>query len=362
MTRQPCPYLPLLAALAAAIPAVALAVPGLNIWPSKLDVSAPAGEIRTGVVAVQNQGVSTRTLRVMTVNCRMERDGSLSYFDGDDPRGCRSWIKTSSVEITINPRANQQLLYSVRVPKGASGSYVAAVLLADAARAVPEPREYRDLPGIIIFVTVPNTGQRAADLLGLSLRQEPGETGYAAELLVRNRGTVMLAPSGLVQAFSEDGSEKQRAPVNEGKELVLPGAERALIVPGLRLAAGTYKVTATVDYGALELLQGETTVFIRAGEVMHQQAGIGNAGEREPGRGEPVRSGPPPTGAKGGKASKEDIAELMRLGTSLYSSGDYAKALNVWQRVLKADPKNAAARKNLERTRQKLTALKGAKE
>lgn len=338
----------------------ALAVPGLNVWPSKVEVSAAAGAVKTGVLAVQNQGVSTRTLRVLAVNCRMNRDGSLSYTDEDEPRGCRSWIKASDREITVNPRTNHQLLYSIKLPRDAAGSYFAALLLADATRQDLSPREYQDLPGAIILVTAANSGTRAADLVGLSLRRG-GEGGFTAELLVQNHGTLSLTPSGLLQAYGEDGAEVLRLPINEGKELVLPGATRALNVPVERLETGSYKITATVDYGSLELLQGETTVYVKAGEVVHQQGGNVGGRDSEAARGERAKPVAPPAGAKGGKASPEDIAELMRLGTSLYSSGDYAKALSVWQRVLKADPKNAAARKNLERTKQKLKALKGAK-
>ncbi|MCU0607360.1 MAG: hypothetical protein MUF78_08085 [Candidatus Edwardsbacteria bacterium] len=340
--------------------ASAFAVPGLNVWPSKVEVSAAAGAVKTGVLAVQNQGVSTRTLRVLVVNCRMNRDGSLSYVEEDDPRGCRQWIKASAREITINPRANHQLLYSVKLPRDAAGSYIAALLLADAARQDLASGDYRDLPGAIMLVTVPNSGARAADLAGLSLRRSDGE-GYVAELLVRNRGTLALTPSGLVQVYGDDGAEKQRLTLNQGRELVLPGATRSLDVPIERLEAGSYKMTATVDYGSLELLQGETTVYVKGGEVLHQQGGEKRIDETGPDRQQPAKANAPAAGAKKGKASQEDIAELMRLGTSLYSSGDYAKALGVWQRVLKADPRNAAAKKNLERTRQKLKALKGAK-
>ncbi|MRR09427.1 hypothetical protein EG831_04995 [bacterium] len=342
------------------LPPPAHAVPGLNVWPSKVEVSAAAGAVKTGVLAVQNQGVSTRTLRVLVVNCRMNRDGSLSYVDEDDPRGCRQWIKASAREITLNPRANHQLLYSVKLPRDASGSYSAALLLADAARQDLTPRDYQDLPGAIMLVTVPNSGTRAADLTGLSLRRSDSE-GYVAQVLINNRGTLTLMPSGLLQLYGDDGGEKLRLPINDGKELVLPGATRALDVPIDRLEAGSFKMTATVDYGSVELLQGETTVYVRGGEVLHQQAAATSSGKDGPDRAQPAKNGTGPTGAKMGPASQQDIAELMRLGTSLYSSGDYAKALSVWQRVLKADPKNAAAKKNLERTRQKLKALKGAK-
>jgi tetratricopeptide (TPR) repeat protein len=56
--------------------------------------------------------------------------------------------------------------------------------------------------------------------------------------------------------------------------------------------------------------------------------------------------------------SKEEIDALYRDGTRLFSAGDYQAAMKIWQRILKADPGHANARRNMERTRQKLEALK----
>lgn len=66
----------------------------------------------------------------------------------------------------------------------------------------------------------------------------------------------------------------------------------------------------------------------------------------------PARPAPPP------KLSKAEIDALYREGTSLFGAGDYQAALRIWQRILNADPGHANARRNLERTRQKIEALR----
>jgi hypothetical protein len=344
----------------------ALAIPGLNIWPSKVEMTVASGAIKTGVLAVQNQGVSTRTLQVLAVNCRMNQDGSLTYLNEDDQYGCRSWIRTSAQEITINPRANYQLLYSVKVPVTAAGSYIAAILFADASRALT-PQEYQDLPGTIILQTVPNTGVKAADLLGLMMQRNQDDANYSVMLTLQNRGNLTLVPSGQLQVFAEDGSERLKVPINEGKEMVLPGSTRQLLVPlEANLEAGSYKVTATIDYGSLELLQGETTVFIKSGEIVYQKGGDKTPRPAQPGTVQPPDQPPPVSGklpiqGASAKLGKGDLEQLIKTGTSLYSSGEYARSLAVWQKILKIDPRNAAAKKNMERTKQKLKAQKNAK-
>jgi|GEM_PF-2664886 len=61
------------------------------------------------------------------------------------------------------------------------------------------------------------------------------------------------------------------------------------------------------------------------------------------------------------KLSSSEIDALYKEGTRLYSSGDYQGALKIWQKILKADPAHSNARRNLEKTQQKLDALKKAK-
>ena len=353
-----------LAALWPARPALALL--GLNVWPSKFELQVAPGGQKTGVIAVQNQSMSKMRLQVLILNCRMNEAGAMTYVDGDDPYGCRAWLKTSAQEFEVNPRTNYQLLYSIRVPKDAAGSYIAAILLADAARQLT-PNEYQDLQGTIVLQTVPGSGVKAADLLGLALQKSTADANFAAVLTMQNRGNLALTPSGQLQLFAEDGSEKLNAPINEGKEMVLPGSTRRLLVPLENLEAGSYKVTATVDYGSLELLQGETTVFIKSGEIIYQKGadktprGIPTPAAAASDQQPPVKGKPVKPGAAGAKLGKGDIDQLVKTGTALYSSGEYAKSLAVWQKILKIDPRNAAAKKNMERTNQKLKAQKNAK-
>lgn len=54
--------------------------------------------------------------------------------------------------------------------------------------------------------------------------------------------------------------------------------------------------------------------------------------------------------------AKEDPYQLYLLGVEAYTKDDYELAISYWERVLKIDPGNSRARKNIERARQKLAA------
>jgi hypothetical protein len=75
----------------------------------------------------------------------------------------------------------------------------------------------------------------------------------------------------------------------------------------------------------------------------------------------PARAAARPPEPAPPKMSPAEIDALYKEGTRLFGAGDYQGALAIWQRILRSDPGHANARRNLERTRQKLEALKKAK-
>lgn len=58
------------------------------------------------------------------------------------------------------------------------------------------------------------------------------------------------------------------------------------------------------------------------------------------------------------RPSAAEIKRLRDLGIRQYSAGEYQQALQSWQQLLRIDPGNAEAKRNLARTRQKLDAIR----
>jgi hypothetical protein len=69
----------------------------------------------------------------------------------------------------------------------------------------------------------------------------------------------------------------------------------------------------------------------------------------------------PAPAVSGPKLSPSEIDALYKEGSKLFSSGDYQGALKMWQKILSSEPGHASAKRNLERTRQKLEAQRKAK-
>jgi len=57
----------------------------------------------------------------------------------------------------------------------------------------------------------------------------------------------------------------------------------------------------------------------------------------------------------------EEIRRLYSLGVKQFSAGDYSGAMDTWQKLLRLEPRNQGARRNLQRTKEKLEAIRRAK-
>ena len=60
-------------------------------------------------------------------------------------------------------------------------------------------------------------------------------------------------------------------------------------------------------------------------------------------------------------ASPAEVRRLRELGIRQYAAGEYQQALRTWQQLLKLDPANAEAKRNLQRTQAKLDAQNKAR-
>jgi hypothetical protein len=351
--------------LAAEVPAQA--TPGLMAWPSKIDLTVKAGDTKSGFITVQNQGLNKVRLKVTIMNCRMTEDGAIIYTNKNVSFGCSQWLKVEPAEFNLSTRANQQVFYAIDVPQNAQGTYMAVILFETNV----SNGDYQNLPGALVVETVPGTGQKKADLTELSFEKGVGGGNASAVLGISNTGSLMCSPTGSLEITDIKRGGKVSFAINREKEPVLPFSIRRYRIPLEGLYNGQYKVLAVVDYQGSEILQGEAAVTINAGELISQSNRV------LPGRakagGQPQSSGGQAKPEKQNNVSRPvepkaapllspaEIEELNRGAVKFYSEGDYEKALDQWQKVLRADPGNGGAKNGAQRARQKIEALKKAR-
>jgi len=78
---------------------------------------------------------------------------------------------------------------------------------------------------------------------------------------------------------------------------------------------------------------------------------------------EPAQAQPLPGQKSSGRRpglSPSEFKKLYDQGVRYFSAGEYARAMEIWQRILRGDPENQTVRRNLQRTRDKLEAMRKA--
>jgi hypothetical protein len=356
----------LLADLFTGSPASASA--GLMIWPSKVEVSIKAGGAKSGTINVQNQGLNKARLKVQLMNCRMDEDGSIIYTNKNVPSGGKQWLRVEPQEFEILPGASLQLLYAIEVPRNAQGTFMAGILLDNNPQG---NGDLQNLPGTLIVGNIPGTGEKRADLTELTFQKGIGGGNASAVLGISNSGSLMCSPTGSLEITDIARGGKTSFAINPEKEPVLPSALRRYRIPLEGLYNGQYKVLAVVDYQGGEILQGEATVTINAGELISQNNRVLPGRAKTQGQPQSPGSQAPPDRQKqtarqtepkaAPSLSAAEIEELNRGAVKFYSEGDYEKALAQWQKVLGADPGNSGARNGAYRARKKIEALKKAR-
>lgn len=346
----------------------------LNVWPPKIELNAMPGESRTGIINVDNKGSAVARMTAYTTDVGMDRSGNLNFPDGGSvPFSCEPWLLVNPEQFNLPQGSGQQVRYTLKIPADASGTYLACVFF----QTKPEDRSLATgsaisaRVGSMIVVNVTGTGSKSAELFSLGTRQSKDGRQSQVELGIRNKGNVLLRPSGTIEIKSAAGWTAEKIIFNDDKQAVLPFSERLYpIAISPNVEPGAYRLIATVDYGGRELLSGEARINLVAAQPLPpakaEAKQKGEKAKKEPPT-RPLRQGS--AQARSGadatqapKASAEEIKGLMAQGTRLYASGEYQQALGVWQKVLKLDPGNATASRNLTRTREKIEAQKRAKQ
>lgn len=338
----------------------------LNVWPPKIELTVMAGESRTGIINVDNKGSTVVRVSAYITDVGMDKNGEVSFPEGGTlPFSCEPWLLVNPEQFSLSQGSNQKVRYTIKVPRDASGTYLASIFF----QTKPDDRPLATGSAIsarissMIIVNVTGSGSKAAELFSMGTRQTSDGRQTQVELGIRNKGNVMLRPTGTVEIKSEAGWTVEKVNFNQDKQAVLPFSERLFPIPvSAQVEPGSYRLIATIDYGGRELLAGESKINLIAAaapkptpraETRQKSVRAGKEPARKPSDERPKAQAP--------KASPEEVAGLLAQGTRLYSSGEYQQALAIWQRILKLDPGNAAATRNLARTREKIEALKRAK-
>jgi len=331
----------------------------LNVWPPRVDLNVVPGENRTGVITVENKGGNPVRVLGYITDLGMDQQGNLTFPEGGTLSfSCESWMLVNPEDFTLSQGSNQRVRYTFKVPDDASGTYLASIFFQTKPQDITKGSgsKLAVRVGTIFVITVTGTGTKIGELTSLTMNNTGKENMAQIELGFKNKGNLLLRPKGTVEIKNESGWTVEKLAVNDDNQAVLPYSERVMRIPIANIKPGSYDLNATIDYGGAEILSGELKVNLVAAEMPRHNWPI-------PEPKAPIRTTQKPSKPVEPeiKASPEEIKSLFAQATKQYTAGEYQASLNTWQKLLKLDPGNSTARKNMERTKAKLDALKKIK-
>lgn len=331
----------------------------LNVWPPRVDLNVVPGESRTGVITVDNKGSEKVRVVCYITDIDMDKFGNLLFPEGGTlSQSCEPWLLVNPEDFTLSQGTNQRVRYTLKVPDNAAGTFLALIFF----QSKPEgktPTTGSQLAvrvGTMFVITVTGTGFKGGELTALSMNNINQDNIAQVELGFKNKGNLLVRPKGTVEIKNEAGWTVEKLMINEDNQAVLPFAERIIRIPIANIRPGSYDLIAMVDYGGSEILSGELKVKLIAAEAPRHSWPIPETKAPIKTTSQPVKKAEPAV-----KISPEEIKNLYALATKQYTTGDYQASLTTWQKLLKIDPGNSSARKNMERTKAKLEALKKIK-
>ena len=221
----------------------------ITIGPSRFEVSLPAGEVAGADYYVQNETEEAFHVVVEPENWLKE-----AYFYGD--LAIEDWVTFDTYEFDLQPKEIKKLRLTIKVPTDVKGELVAQIFFTSVTGRAEgaEAGGVRARIGAVLYVAVKGTEVVDANVRNITVGREKvnDEEKIKIGVNVRNNGNIHLRPTGTV--LVKDSKEQQVAELKLMSGLsVLPRKERTYYAywnePEPK--EGSYKVTATVDYGKI---------------------------------------------------------------------------------------------------------------
>ena len=254
------------------------AVPGaqassLAVSPLTIEAKADPGRSYTGVIKVMNPGDGrdaagvvvgeTLRVRVRPGDWALSLSGTPIYGKpGVFAGSCSRAVRVNPAEFTLAPGETKIVRYTVSLPPKQRGEFRTVIFFEADPRPVRVGEQHVGLItriGAIIYIDTTTAPERAVGFTDLRLFPD------RVEFELENTGNVHVRGTGEVQIRQGDRLV-HTLQISGFVVLPAPYHRRRITVPlehNPGLPAGTYTVTAVVDYGADKLMGARRTVRIQ---------------------------------------------------------------------------------------------------
>lgn len=221
--------------------------------------AAHPGEKYEGVILLRNSEETPSEVKVYQTDYLFYADGKNIYGEsGSVPRSNATWISVSPNRLTIPPREEFSVHYTVQVPSGQDmkGTYWSMIMVEPISETSAESAKWeKDKSkvaistviryGIQMITEIGNAGASQIKFADKKIISEDGNR--VLQLDIENTGERVLSPAVWVELYNKEGASVGR--FESGKVRIYPGCSvrHRILLP--KVAGGNYRALVVADNG-----------------------------------------------------------------------------------------------------------------
>lgn len=227
---------------------------GYTITPPRIEKSLFGAQEITESFEVQNLSTDTLRIKAGFEDFEIDYDGKVIFHPAGTFKNSVA-IRTvvNPEEFTVMPRSTENVRVTFRMPRDSAAAEYHGMIIF---KSQPIPTQYkRSITvageiGVPIYYAVANLLVRDASFDSLTA------SGDSARIVFYNAGNIHVRVRGETRVLTLD--ETIAASDSIPEFVVLPGQRRKIAVPlDPNLSGGDYLLRVRLDYGALQLMEGE---------------------------------------------------------------------------------------------------------
>lgn len=237
--------------LAALAPDFAFAAPvGITITPLKYIIEANPGERFTREVIVINPNDFNLTVRPEFQDFKVAENNTIQWIPAnvENPYKMTDWILIDRTEITLKPRGERKLPFSIYVPRNARpGGHYAAVFFAAVMDETITGVGSVPRVGALIILNVAGDVKKTGELKSFSSPLFVGSGPVNFKFTVLNTGTTHFETSGKITLTNIFG---QKTVIDSEKKFLYPNIKRDILAQwNKKTPIGIFLVRANISDG-----------------------------------------------------------------------------------------------------------------
>jgi hypothetical protein len=239
----------------------ALLPASLSVSPSLYELKIPRGKSYTDAIRVTNVGKAPIQVNAYLSDFLLNSEGKIDFFDaGAREYSLANYMRLNPTSFTLDPQEEKWVRFTLTVPEDLKGEYQVIIFFHTQASRIKSIKGKQVLVaariGTTVYAGVKSTINYSSEILDLFLRKDWQDSSWHYALIYNNNGNIHVRPQGKLKILDHKKETVASTPVNENNSSVLRNSVRLFEgkfaeKPGI--PAGTYTITAALDYGKAEL-------------------------------------------------------------------------------------------------------------